>query len=74
MHPKSYAHTQQCEVQDAPLEGFAANWQFSIASLFTCCVTQPVTMEMGTVSLCSHALVDTLQQTAAEGDIVALDI
>lgn len=32
------------------LEGFAANWQFSIASLFTCSVTQPVTMEMSCVS------------------------
>lgn len=35
-----------------PLEGFAANWQFSIASLLTCPVTQPVTMEMSSASLC----------------------
>lgn len=39
--------------------GFAANWQFSIASSLTCPVIQPVTMEMSSASqrlmlLCIH--------------------
>lgn len=35
-----------------PLEGFAANGQFSIASSLTCPVIQPVTMEMSSASGC----------------------
>lgn len=40
----------QCVIDATLLEGFAANWQFSIASFFTCSVIQPVTMEMSCVS------------------------